>query len=50
MALRRRGEERRTLIEIYSEVPWLWQWKQAREVGIIVVELLAHGGELILGE
>lgn len=49
----RRREEciaRLTLVEVYRQVPGLGQGKHANEIGIVVLELLAHRRQLVLGE
>jgi len=49
----RRREEciaRLTLVKVYRQVPGLGQGKHANEIGIVVLELLAHRRQLVLGE
>ena len=39
-----------TLIEVYAQMPQLRQWEHLREGWVVVLEFLAHGAELLLGE
>lgn len=39
-----------TLIEVNAQVPQLWQREHLGEAWILILELLAHGAELLLGE
>lgn len=39
-----------TLVKVYSHMPRLGQGEHADEVGIVIVELLAHRGQFVFGE
>lgn len=39
-----------TLVEVYGQVSSLWEREHANKLGIVVLELLAHPGQLVLGE
>ena len=42
--------ERRTLVEVYVQMSEMRQGVTLDEVRVLVLQLLAHGGKLVLGE
>ena len=50
MRYRKRISLRLTLVEVDGHVPRLRKGKHADKVGILLLQLLAHRGELFLGE